>query len=169
MKHLLMIIVFFILNTLNLYAENRGALYLGITYSSIRYADKILPETINLNTVLFKVGIPINQYFAIELRPTTFGSTDNKSINLGPLSGLYGKAVIPLSAHSNVHGLIGFTGVDIEHRNSLEYKSVMSFSYAVGLDLNIYKNVDLVIEYIKYITIADIYISAIELGLNLNF
>ena len=165
-KIILLLVTLFIEN---LHANDRGLGYVGGSYSDIRYTDEALLYDVNVRVISFRTGFPINRYFALEVRTGAFESTEDRSIKLGAISGWYGKVTIPILQHSNIHGLVGFTGLFIGNPDFYKNKWVNSFSYIFGFDLNIHNQTDFVIEYVQLISTFTVNISAIEAGLNYKF
>ena len=175
-KILLVSILFF--TAFNISAETQSYWYAGSSYADLKYNNTSEVDTLNFKIVLFKFGIRLDKYFAVEIRPATFASTEDTTggriKNIRYLAGLYGKAFIPIfNGKSNIHWLFGYTWSPIFNRDTDvprgHIEDVQGYSYAVGFDINLVDNIDLVIEQMHYILIQDKSLSALEIGINMKF
>lgn len=92
--------------------------YVGASIGLLRYDEDGLP-TVSPSAIVFRAGLPLSSFFAIEGRLGTGLSSDEtngNSVSVGTLAAAYAKASLALDPEFSVYGVAGIASVNL-HRN----------------------------------------------------
>jgi hypothetical protein len=135
--------------------------YLGGSVGTFDYVtdgqDKVSPRV-----GLFRVGVPLSPYFALEGRVGTglttefsdlFGGYDLK---IDTLYGGYLKGNLPLTPIASVYALAGYSAVKLRRRFAFSDQTVTddSTSFGGGLDVNLGRALRLNLEWGRFIRVS---------------
>lgn len=90
--------------------------YLGASIGLLRYSQSGLP-TLSPSLIVFRAGVPLSRFFAIEARLGTGLSSDQadgNSLGLGTYWGIYAKGSLGLIPRFAVYGVAGLASVDFQ-------------------------------------------------------
>ena len=134
--------------------------YLGGSFGNFDYRtdgqSKVSPKI-----AMFRVGVPLSPYLAIEGRVGTGLSTDfsewfgGYDLKIDSFYGGYLKANLPLSPIASVYALAGYSGIKLRRRFAFSDQTVTddSPSFGGGLDLNLGRATRLNLEWGRFIRI----------------
>jgi hypothetical protein len=138
-----------------------GTVYLGGSIGNFSYKagdqEKLSPKI-----GVFRVGVPLNPYLAIEGRFGTGLSTEFTAVlggydlQIDSLYGAYLKGNIPLSSSASLYGLAGYSAIKLRRNFKLfsaERVTDDSASFAGGLDIKLRRNLKLNMEWGRFIRV----------------
>ena len=134
--------------------------YLGGSIGNFSYISGD-QEKVSPKIGVFRVGVALNPYIAIEGRIGTGLSTEftellgGYDLKIDSLYGGYLKGNIPLSPVASLYGLAGYTGLKFRRHFAFSDQTVTddSPSFGGGLDLNLRSNLRLNVEWARLIKI----------------
>ncbi len=135
--------------------------YLGGSIGSFDYRtggqDKLSPKV-----GMFRVGVPLSPYFAIEGRVGTGLSTEftellgGYDLKIDSLYGGYLKGNLPLSPIASLYALAGYSGIKLRRRFAFSDQTTSddSGSFGGGLDVSLGRAMRLNVEWGRFITVS---------------
>ena len=174
-------------------ADNTGKTYVGAGYTMLTVSPEGGPD-FDLGALGVRGGYYFNKYFSVEGR-LAFGVADDSfsgtvdvgsgpetgtlTIDLDYSLGVYAVGHIPLTDQFQLYGLAGFTKHEVtldayipSLGSDSESFDDSDFSYGVGAEYDMTKNLSLAAEYIFYFTDGDLdglKYDADGIGISLNY
>ena len=181
---LLASILIFITGTVS--ADSEGKRYIGIQYGVADYSEKGISKNFNPTALIGRYGYYFYPSLSIEGR-LGFGVRDDTkfvrefgtsgldaTLELGSILGIYGTGHISLAESLSLYGILGVSRVEatasvpaFPAADSTEDE--VSFSYGIGTDISLGKNIALNIEYMKYLDKDNLDLGVIGAGVVFNF
>jgi opacity protein-like surface antigen len=109
--------------------------YVGASIGLLRYDAGVVP-TVSPSAIVFRAGLPLNSFLAIEGRVGTGLSSDQAdghSVGLGTYWGAYAKGALGLTPRLSVYGVAGLASVSL-NRNFAGDTTNTGLSVGVGGD-----------------------------------
>lgn len=150
--------------------------YVGLDGSALAF-DNSVEGAVDAKGLRLRIGARINEVFDIEGH---FGGGSNSEtdsfdkLGVGYIGG-YLKGYVPLGRYSAFYGLAGFTGIELTQtlpNGSRFSDDKTAFSFGIGLETRLSRNLDLTADYIRYSMGDDEEfsdVSAVSMGLKLYF
>lgn len=152
----------------DLYRSGSGGLYAGANYSFLSADDA------DLGMLSAKVGGMVTPYFGLEAR-AGFGVSDDTvsgiDVELNSLFGGYATLNLANESPATPYLIFGFTRYEYELSNRVASvkEDDSDFSYGVGVDFALTRDLSANLEYMRYGKSDGIEVDAIGLGLAFRF
>ena len=154
-----------------------GNVYAGVQYGIGDFSASGVSVDYSPDIILLRFGMR-NDYFALETRvgsgvksvtESIPGVAGNVDLSIGSLIGAYGVLHANFSESSSVYGLVGVTRIEASLRETTagitETDRDNGLSIGAGIDIGVWEDVKLNIEYTSYIIDSDFNLNSIGLGI----
>ena len=112
--------------------------YVGASIGLLRYDQSVVP-TLSPSAIVFRAGLPLDSFLAIEGRVGTGLSSDQdhgRSVGLGTYWGAYAKGALGLTPRLSVYGVAGLASVSL-NRNFAGDTTNTGLSAGIGGDYQV--------------------------------
>lgn len=167
-------------------ADPEGSSYLGLQYGVGKYSEKNISKDFNPTALIARFGYFFRPNYSIEGRIGTGLKGDTKFLpefglnglkarfELDSILGIYGTGHIDMTASSSLYGVLGISSVEATASvpafcAAKCTESISSISFGIGADFGIKDNLNLNIEYMRYIEKTDFDLDIIGAGLSFSF
>jgi opacity protein-like surface antigen len=113
--------------------------YVGASIGLLRYSQSDLP-TLSPSLIMFRAGVPLSQYFAIEGRVGTGLSNDQSggaAVGIGTYWGLYARGALALTQRVSVYGVAGLAAVTLNRNFGAPNPTDTGLSAGLGADFQL--------------------------------
>lgn len=174
MRRIIALSVLFLVSAV---AQAADGWYAGASFVQVDYKETGF-ETVSPTAVAFRLGREINPYLAVEGRLGTGLSEDtirvagvNVSVEVDNFIGVYARGMIPTGTLFRPYGMVGYTSGELTASGGGVAVSAdeSDFSYGLGADFNIGKQLVLNAEFARLFKGAGFKVEGFSLGVAFRF
>lgn len=158
-------------------AHAQTGLYAGVGVAQVQYKEDGF-QSLEPTAITFRVGSQLNPNFAVEARLGTGLSDGSGTFSGIPISaeidnfyGVYAKGIIPVTSWFAPYAMVGYTHAKVTARAGgfSASNSDSDFSYGIGADFPVSKNIAINLEYARLFAGDGYNADAISLGVAYKF